>query len=134
MARAPKAPKSPPAQGGPGHNKGGALTDDEQAALVTHYALRIIEDRRKIEAEANGYRAGRRGDDPVPPKTTHPMFHSAWTRGYHKGVEENGKLLAKAGEILSARAARKPELHADDDGEEGGDFGPTEEEAELEGV
>lgn len=86
----------------------------------------------EIEAEANGYRAGRRGDDPTPPETTHPMFLVAFERGYRKGVEENGALLAKAGKILEARSARRPELRADDDGKEGaGGFGPTEDEEAI---
>lgn len=67
----------------------------------------------EIDAEANGYRAGRRADDPVPPKTIAPIMHPAWMRGYHRGVEENGRALARAGEIIAAREAKKPELRAE---------------------
>lgn len=203
----PRGKKNQPAPSGatpgPGNNKPPALTDDEAAALTTHYQLKIIEAQRKvdalmvdvkgardtvnghfkrmtadlkftrqdfereviaklnmteaeylsserkrarlhklaglaigeqldlldhiadtvddeIDAEANGYRAGRRADDPIMPKTTHPMFATAWTRGYHKGVEENGALLAKAGEIIAARnkpvmVAEEPEEEPDED-------------------
>lgn len=57
-----------------------------------------------LEAEMNGYRAGRRADDPTPPESINPIFHTNWMTGYHKGQEENGLLLGKAETILATRA------------------------------
>lgn len=57
------------------------------------------------EAEANGYRAGRRADDPVPPESIATMFHSDWLRGWTKGQDENGQQFALAKGILDKRAA-----------------------------
>jgi hypothetical protein len=57
-----------------------------------------------IAAEQNGYRAGRRADDPFPPDTLSTMFHTDWMRGYHAGQEYNGLQLVKAAEILARPA------------------------------
>jgi hypothetical protein len=54
-----------------------------------------------IAAEANGYRAGRRADDPVPPKDISPILHPDWMRGWHAGQAFNGRQLAKAAEVLA---------------------------------
>lgn len=169
----------------PGHNSKPGLTDEEAAALTTHYALKIIEDQRKVaakkvemdglrevvnghfkrltadlhftrkefeaeviaklnmtdaefasserkrdrlhrlaglkqgeqidlidhvlpdtvddamNAESDGYRAGRRADDPELPSQISSMFASDWMRGYHAGQEFNALQLGKAAEILA---------------------------------
>jgi hypothetical protein len=59
----------------------------------------------EIAAEAEGYRAGRRADDPSPPKHIAGIMQPAWMRGWHKGQEENGLRLARAAEVLKARDA-----------------------------
>lgn len=89
------------------------LAHGEQLDLFEHAADTVDDE---IDAEANGYRAGRRADDPVPSKETSPMFHTAWMRGYHKGVEENGAALVKADAIIAARA--KPEMVAEEEEED----------------
>lgn len=69
-----------------------------------------------LAAEADGYRAGRRADDPTPPTTLSTLFVSDWMRGYHAGQEFNALQLGKAAEIL---ARPKPgEMAAADDEEE----------------
>lgn len=57
------------------------------------------------EAEANGYRAGRRADDPVAPSSIASMFTTDWMRGWTKGQDENLAQFAKANEIIAARKA-----------------------------
>lgn len=62
----------------------------------------------EIAAEAEGYRAGRRADDPTPPSHIAGIMQPAWMRGWHKGQEENGLRLARAAEVLRAREAPAP--------------------------
>jgi len=57
------------------------------------------------EADANGYRAGRRADDPIPPTSLSTMFHQDWMRGWERGQAENLAQFAKANEIIAARKA-----------------------------
>jgi hypothetical protein len=73
-----------------------------------------------LQAEGDGYRAGRRADDPVPPSTLNTIFHQDWMRGYHAGQEFNGLQLGKAAEILArpkpgemAAADEEPEAEED---------------------
>jgi hypothetical protein len=54
-----------------------------------------------LQAEHDGYRAGRRADDPVPPSTLSTIFHQDWLRGWHSGQEFNGAQLIKAHEIIA---------------------------------
>jgi hypothetical protein len=54
-----------------------------------------------IAAEANGYRAGRRADDPVPPKDISPILHQDWLRGWHEGQAFNGRQLELAMAVLA---------------------------------
>lgn len=77
-----------------------------------------------IDAEANGFRAGRRADDPVPPDYIAGILHPEWMKGYHRGQAVNGEQLAKASEIIAARQAKKPELREDDGGGEADDLDP----------
>lgn len=67
-----------------------------------------VDDAR--EAEANGYRAGRRADDPIPPSTLSTMFHQDWMRGWERGQAENLAQFAKANEIIEARKAKSVAL------------------------
>jgi hypothetical protein len=70
----------------------------EQLDLVDAIADTVDE---ALEAEGNGYRAGRRADDPTPPDTLNTIFHNDWLRGWHAGQEFNGLQLTKAAEILA---------------------------------
>lgn len=79
-------------------------------------------------AEHDGYRAGRRADDPVPPKEVSPILHPDWMRGWHAGQEYNGAQLIKAHEVLARpkpgelAAAPQPATEADPEG----DFDPDQ--------
>ncbi len=70
----------------------------EQLDLVDAIADTVDE---ALIAEGDGYRAGRRADDPVPPAELSTIFHQDWMRGYHAGQEYNGLQLVKAAEILA---------------------------------
>ena len=69
-------------------------------------------------AYADGYRAGRRGDDGTPPETTATFLHPNWQEGWNDGVAENAPKLARATAIMEARAAA-PVDDDDSDREEG---------------
>mgnify|MGYP001496408365 CR=1 FL=1 len=73
-----------------------------------------------IDAEADGYRAGRRGDDPVLPSRIDPIFAPDWQRGWTRGQEVNAKAEALAAEIL-ARPKPGEMAAADDDVEDDAD-------------
>jgi hypothetical protein len=78
-------------------------------------------------AEQDGYRAGRRADDPTPPSHVSPILHQDWLRGWHMGQEYNGAQLVKAHEIL---ARPKPGLMvAGDDPDEDEDEADLDDEA-----
>lgn len=79
-------------------------------------------------AEANGYRAGRRGDDPTPPKEVSPILHPDFMRGWSRGQDEVGKQFIAGQEILKART-NKGKLTAEDPDPE-----PEEDEADPEVV
>jgi hypothetical protein len=57
-----------------------------------------------ISAEADGYLAGRRGDEPKVP-ADFSIFNAEWMAGYHKGQAANAPLQSKAKEVLDARRA-----------------------------
>lgn len=61
-----------------------------------------------IDAEANGFRAGRRGDDPIPPREVAPIMHQDWMKGWDRGQSANGELLGKAAAILAERGKPNP--------------------------
>lgn len=63
------------------------------------------EARDELEWEAEGYLAGRRGDDPTPPDGCHPRFHPAYTKGWHKGQEETQQVILRAAGIIDQRDA-----------------------------
>jgi hypothetical protein len=96
------------------------LKQGEQISL-----LDAIEDTvdEALTAEANGYRAGRRADDPVVPKTLNPIFHPDWMRGWDKGQQENIMALTRADTILAerAKAPKAGEMVADAEDEGDGD-------------
>jgi hypothetical protein len=58
-----------------------------------------------VEAEANGKRAGLRGDDPSPPSTVSPILHPAWMKGWSDGQGELGQRMVRAAALLDARTA-----------------------------
>lgn len=90
------------------------LKQGEQIDLIDHVLVDTVDEA--LQAEGDGYRAGRRADDPVPPDTLSTIFHNDWLRGWHAGQEFNGLQLGKAAEIL---ARPKPgEMAADPDEEE----------------
>lgn len=75
------------------------LKTGEQIDLLNHVLADTVDEA--IAAEHDGYRAGRRADDPVPPSTVSPILHPDWMRGYGTGQEFNGLQLAKASEIMA---------------------------------
>jgi hypothetical protein len=72
--------------------------------------------------EAEGYLAGRRGDDATAPKGCTGDNLQAFMRGYHKGQEENGLRLGRAQKIIEARATPQTDapvnLNEDDEDED----------------
>jgi len=80
------------------HRLAGVKSGD-QIDLLDHVLADTVDDA--IAAEANGYRAGRRADDPTPPDTLSSIFITDWMRGWSKGQEANGMQLAKAAEVLA---------------------------------
>lgn len=68
----------------------------------------------KNEAYANGYRAGRRADDLVPPDHISPILHPDWMKGWHDGQAANILQTTTAEEIIAARM--KPVELQEDDG------------------
>lgn len=78
-------------------------------------------ERDAIAADIDGYRAGRRADDPTVP-AEFSAFASQWMAGWHKGQEENGKLLQKAAELATVEEEEEEDSQTDqaedDDGEE----------------
>lgn len=84
------------------------LRPGEQADMFEHVLNDTVDEEN--EAEANGYRAGFRGDDPTPPKTVAPIMHPKWMEGWHRGQTERGERFIRAQEIIAAKQAKKPEL------------------------
>lgn len=79
-----------------------------------------------LQAESDGYRAGRRADDPIPPTTLSTIFHQDWMRGYHAGQAYNGQQLAIAAEVLARPKAGEMAAAPDEDAEEEEDEGDPE--------
>jgi hypothetical protein len=86
----------------------------EQLDLVDRIADTVDD---AIAAESDGYRAGRRADDPIPPDHIASMFVTDWQRGWTRGQEVNAKAEALAAEVLAR--AKPGEMAADPDEEEG---------------
>lgn len=86
----------------------------------------------KASAYQDGYRAGRRADDGIPPKHVAPMFHTDWMAGWHKGQEENILQLKVAEKVIAERAAASPEMTPADPVEADLEDGEDEEVDELE--
>jgi hypothetical protein len=72
-----------------------------------------------IAAESDGYRAGRRADDPTPGENIATMFHPDWLRGYTRGQEVNAKAEALAAEILARPKPGEMAAAEDDDASDG---------------
>ena len=120
------------------------LRSGEQLDLIERIADTVDD---AIAAEAQGYRAGRRADEPKPPGELNTIFHQDWMRGYTRGQEVNAKAEAMAAEILArpkpgemAAAPEDDEAETDDEAEieaevarleREGWAGPTKEEAEF---
>lgn len=97
----------------------------EQLDLLEH-TPDVIDDQ--ISAEAAGYRAGRRAEDPIAPDTIATYLHPDWQRGWMRGQEVNAKAEAMAADIL---ARPKPGEMVADDEPEGEEDPDAEIEAEV---
>lgn len=76
-------------------------------------------------AEADGYRAGLRDEEPKPPETVSAILHPDWMRGWHRGDAEAKEKLSLAERILAIWEEQDGSgLSADDEDDDG--------EAELE--
>lgn len=82
----------------------------------------------KHEAYANGYRAGRRADDPIPPDNIATFLHPDWLKGWHDAQTDNVMQLEKAETILAARGKPASSLEPAEADEPGG---PTDDETEF---
>jgi len=79
------------------------------------------EQRDEFTFEADGYGAGRRGDEPTPPADVPERFVQLWMKGYHKGQEENGLQLGRVDAIIARQAPTKAEPAAPEDAEAAAD-------------
>lgn len=93
------------------------LKPGEQIDWIDHTLKDTVDD--EIEAESNGYRAGRRGDDPTA-KGIAPILLPAFMRGWHNGQSENGQRMIRAHEILEARKVKSVELQPDQEDDDDG--------------
>lgn len=71
----------------------------------------------------DGFRAGRRADDPVPPKHVSGIMQPKWMEGWTSGQSFNAMRMTRAGEIVAEREAaeaakRAPVLTEADDEED----------------
>lgn len=74
----------------------------------------------------DGFRAGRRADDPTPGKNVSPVLHTDWMRGWTDGQEKNVLELGIAEKVL---AKMTPTPKAEDEEEDGeGDPAAVDEE------
>lgn len=93
------------------------LKSGDQLDLITDVLGDTVDDM--AAAYANGFRAGRRADDPVVPKEVAPVCHQDWLRGWHDGQAQNIMQLATAETIIAARqkptVALQPDEPADED-------------------
>lgn len=71
-----------------------------------------------LQAEHDGYRAGRRADDPVPPTTLSTIFHQDFMRGWHAGQAFNTLQLGKAAEVLARPKPGEMAAAPDEDAED----------------
>ncbi|MFZ5669096.1 MAG: hypothetical protein ACOY4K_06355 [Pseudomonadota bacterium] len=80
-------------------------------------------------AEADGYRAGLREDEPKPPETVSAIMHPAWMRGWHRGDEEAKGKTSLAERIIAIWAEQDGSgLESNDEDDDDAD-GETELEA-----
>lgn len=71
------------------------------------------ETKDELAWESEGYLAGRRAEDPTAPDGCPARMVTHFMKGYHEGVAQNGKLLARAGEVAKERdEAAKPKAPA----------------------
>jgi len=66
----------------------------------------------QAQAEANGYRAGVRGDEGIAPEHIAPILRGNWEHGWGRGQAELGARMERASALL----AKRGEPDADDDG------------------
>jgi hypothetical protein len=78
----------------------------------------------RVQTEAEGYRAGRRADDPTVPANIAPILAPDWLKGWHAGQEDNGRDFIRANEIIDARKAKAVAL--DPVEEDTGDVDPED--------
>lgn len=71
-----------------------------QGELFTATPAAVMDE---LDAEAEGYRAGIRGDGPEVPKKIDPSLHQAWLKGRQAGQERNAWALSESGKIVDRR-------------------------------
>lgn len=99
------------------------LREGEQLDLIDHVLKDTVDDA--IAAEAAGYRAGRRADDPKRPDHIDPIFETDFMRGWTRGQEVNARAEAMAAEIL-ARPKAGEMAPAPEDADDGDDEDSTD--------
>lgn len=105
------------------HQMAGAIPAGQQLDLVERINDTVDD---AIAAEADGYRSGRRADDPEPPAHIASMFVTDWMRGWTRGQEVNAKAEAMAAEILARPPAGELVEGDDPDGDDAEDEGEIE--------
>jgi len=84
----------------------------EQIDLFAHVAKDPADEQ--AEAHANGYRAGRRGDDGVPPDTLAPVLHQDWLAGWSAAQGEIAAQMAMAEAVLERRGEPDADAEVED--------------------
>lgn len=84
----------------------------EQIDLFAHLAKDTADEQ--AEAHANGYRAGLRGDDGVPPDTLSPVLHQDWLAGWGDAQAKIGAQMAMASEVLARRGEPDADAEVED--------------------
>ena len=67
-----------------------------QMSLIDAFENTPAEVKDELDYEADGYRAGVRGDDPSPPDYVPPRFHTNWVKGWHNGQARNAWAIGAA--------------------------------------
>lgn len=98
------------------------LKEGEQIDWLEHVVNDTVDESEA--AFQDGYRAGRRADDPAPPSHVSGIMVPKWMEGWHAGQAYNGEQLKRAHEVLArpkpgTMAAAPDEDEADEDDEDG---------------
>lgn len=95
------------------------LKTGEQLDLIEHVLKDTVDESEA--AFQDGFRTGRRADDPTPPDHVSPILHTKWMDGWHSGQAYNGMQLTKAAEVLARPKAGEMVAGDDPDEDEGGE-------------